>query len=157
MTGYAGTVTLACSLATYTPSNAQDLPGCSVASPAVTLSSTVTSGTAAVTVTTTAASTGRLVHPYLRDKDGRWVGGGAVLALLIFLGIPARRRGWRSMLGAVALMAALGGLAACGDFWEPPGGSTTAGTTAGTYTFTVTGTGNPTVTPVTTTFTVTVN
>jgi len=156
-TGYAGTVTLACSLTTYTPSNAQDLPTCSVASPAVTLSSTVTSGTATVTVTTTAAATGRLVHPHLRDKDGRWFGGGAVLALLIFLGIPARRRGWRSMLGAVALMAALGGLAACGDFWEPPGGSTTGGTTAGTYTFTVTGTGNPQVTPVTTTFTFTVD
>jgi hypothetical protein len=156
-TGYAGTVTLACSLTSYTPSNAQDLPSCSVASPTVTLSSTVASGTAAISVSTAAATTGRLVHPDLRDKGRRWVGGGALLALLLFLGIPARRRGWRSMMGAIALAAALGGLAACGDFWEAPGGSTTGGTTAGTYTFTVTGTGNPQVTPVTTTFTVTVN
>jgi hypothetical protein len=61
------------------------------------------------------------------------------------------------MLGALALMAALGGLSACGDFWEAPTGNTANGTTSGTYTFTLTGTGAPTVTAVTTTFTLTVN
>jgi len=80
-----------------------------------------------------------------------------VLAFLVFLGIPSRRRSWRSMLGAVALIVALGSLAGCGDFWQAPGGNTADGTTAGTYTFTVTGTGDPQVTAVTTTFTVTVN
>jgi hypothetical protein len=84
-------------------------------------------------------------------------GGGVALAFLALLGIPARRRSWRSMLGAVALMVALGSLTGCGDFWQAPGGNTANGTTAGTYTFTVTGTGDPTVTAVTTTFTVTVS
>lgn len=81
-----------------------------------------------------------------------------MLALLVFFGIPARRRSWRAMLGALLLIAALGGLSACGDFWQAPGGNTADGTTTGNYVFTVTGTGSPTVSPaVTTTFTVTVN
>lgn len=86
------------------------------------------------------------------------MGAGAVLALLIFFGIPARRRSWRSMLSAFLVMAALAGLSGCGDFWEAPAGNTAGGTTAGTYTFTVTGTGSPAVSSaVTTTFVVTVN
>jgi hypothetical protein len=84
-------------------------------------------------------------------------GGGAVLALLVFLGIPARRRSWRSMLGMLLALAALGSLAACGG----GGGTKTPanpGTASGTYVFTVTGTGTPAVTPApTTTFTVVVN
>ena len=83
--------------------------------------------------------------------------GGVALAFLVLLGVPARRRHWRSMLGAAALMVALGGLSACGDFWQAPTGNSADGTTAGTYTFTVTGTGVPSVTAVTTTFTMTVN
>jgi hypothetical protein len=86
------------------------------------------------------------------------MGGGAVLALLVFFGIPARRRSWRSMLSAFLVMAALVGLSACGDFWQAPAGNTAGGTTAGAYTFTVTGTGAPAVsTAVTTTFAITVN
>ena len=83
-------------------------------------------------------------------------GGGAVLAFLFFLGIPARRRSWRSLLVVLVMMVALGSLVACGG-----GGSSTStptvGTPAGTYTFTVTGTGNdPANTTVSTTFTVNV-
>jgi hypothetical protein len=84
-------------------------------------------------------------------------GGSVALAFLVLLGIPARRRTWRSMLGAVALIVTLGSLAGCGDFWQAPGGNTANGTTTGTYTFTVTGTGDPKVAAVTTTFTVTVS
>jgi hypothetical protein len=85
--------------------------------------------------------------------------GGAVLALLVFFGIPARRRAWRNMLGAFILLAAIGSLAACGGGSKSGGGGGgNPGTTAGAYTFTITGTGTPAVTPaVTTTFTVTVN
>jgi len=62
------------------------------------------------------------------------------------------------MLGALLLIAALGGLSACGDFWQAPGGDTADGTTTGNYVFTVTGSGSPAVSSaVTTTFTVTVN
>jgi hypothetical protein len=84
-------------------------------------------------------------------------GGGVTLAFLVVLGIPSRRRSWRSMIGVLTLMIALGSMAACGDFWQAPAGDTAAGTTAGTYTFTVTGTGSPQVTAVTTTFTLTIN
>jgi hypothetical protein len=123
------------------------------------MTSGTASGTGSVTVSTTAASAA-LAYPKLPGKSrGLFgAGSGALLALLLFFGIPARRRSWRSMLGILVLMAALGSLAACGG--GSSGGSTTSnpGTTAGTYTFTVTGTGNPTVTPApTTTFTVTVN
>ena len=84
-------------------------------------------------------------------------GGGALLAMLVFFGIPARRRSWRAMLGMVMLLAALGGLASCGGGGGGGGGGT-AGTTTGTYTFTVTGTGDPTQgTGNTATFTLTVN
>jgi hypothetical protein len=97
------------------------------------------------------------VHGNGRGWEG--AGGGAVLALLAFFGIPARRRSWRSMLGMLLLMAGLGSLAGCGG----GGGPTTTtitdpGTTAGSYVFTVTGVGNPSVSPaVSETFTVVVN
>ena len=156
---YAGTVTLSCVLTS--PTNLTDPPTCSVTSGSpVTLSSGTTSGTATATVYTTSPSAA-LLYPKLPGKSRGWAGaeGGAVLALLLFLGIPARRRSWRSMLGILVVMAALGSLAACGG----GGGGTTGpppnpGTAAGMYTFTVKGTGNPTVTPApTNTFTVTVN
>ena len=108
-------------------------------------------------VTTTAA-----VATLVKPKVGGWANleGGAVLALLVLFGIPARRRSWRAMLGVLALMVALGSLAACGGGGgsSSGGGGGTPGTTSGVYTFTVTGTGNPAVTPAPTqTFTVTVN
>jgi hypothetical protein len=164
-TTYSGTATLTCAL-TASPTGAVDLPTCALSPTTVALSSSATSGTATATVTTTApvTTTTQLVHPDSPGPDrpgkGRgWMGAGSsvALAFLVLLGIPARRRSWRSMLGAVALMVALGSLAGCGDFWQAPGGNTANGTTAGTYTFTVTGTGDPTVTAVTTTFTVTVS
>jgi hypothetical protein len=123
------------------------------------LTSSATSGTVTATVTSTAATTSQFARPDPHHKGREWmgVGSGAVLAFLVFLGIPARRRSWRSMLGAAVLIVALGGMAGCGDFWQAPAGNTAGGTTAGTYTFTVSGTGDPTVTAVSTTFVVTVN
>jgi hypothetical protein len=99
-----------------------------------------------------------LVLPNPSGKGKGWVGagGGAVLAFLLFLGIPSGRRSWKSMLGVLILMVALGSLAGCGG--GGGGGTSNPGTTAGTYTFTVTATGSPAVTPApTTTFTLTVN
>jgi subtilase family serine protease len=159
ITGYPGTVTLSCAL-TNSPSGATDLPTCSVTSGSpVTLSSGTTSGKATITVSTTLASAA-LAYPKLPGKGRGWAGAGSgmVLALLLFLGVPARRRSWRSMLGILAMMAALGSLAACGSRVSNIALSNPiAGTTAGTYTFTITGTGDPAVTPApTTTFTVTV-
>jgi ABC-type glycerol-3-phosphate transport system substrate-binding protein len=83
--------------------------------------------------------------------------------MLLLFGMPARRRSWQSMVGGLALMMALGTLAACGGGGNTaatnpmPTTTTDPGTSAGTYTFTVVATGNPSVTPtVQTTFTVTV-
>jgi subtilase family serine protease len=161
--GYAGTASLTCAVTT-SPTSAVDAPTCTLSPTSVTLSSTSTSGTVTATIATTAATTSQLVRPGSNPRgDGsnpstsKWMGGSAVLALLVFFGIPARRRSWRSMLGALVLVAALGSLSGCGDFWQAPAGNTADGTTSGTYTFTVTGTGDPTVTAVTTTFTLTVN
>jgi hypothetical protein len=105
-----------------------------------------------------------LAYPKLPGKGWMGAGGGAVLALLVFFGIPARRRSWRQMLGILVLMVALGSLSACGGGGSSGGGggggggTGDPGTTAGTYTFLVQGTGTPSVTPaVSTTFTVTVN
>jgi fibronectin type 3 domain-containing protein len=154
-TGYAGTVTLACALTT-SPAGATDLPVCSAGSSTITLSGGATTGTATVTVTT-AVFTGILVQPKTGGNMRGWTGGGAVLALLVLLGVPARRRSWRTMLGAIALIAVLSSMTACGgDFRRTT--PINAGTSAGSYTFTVTGTGNPAVTPApTTTFTLIVN
>ncbi len=155
-TDYSGTVTLNSCTVTNGPSNAVSLPTCSV-----TGTITYTSGTpnntpgGTATVDTTAASA-ELVRP----RNG-WLGagGGAVLAFLVFLGIPARRRSWRALLGIVLLFAAMGSLSACGGgSVSSSGGGGTSATTAGTYTFTVTGQGNdPASTSESTTFNLTVN
>jgi len=119
------------------------------------LSGSAATGTAIVTVTTTGFS-GELARPVTGGKGRGWAGGGAILAFLVLLGIPARRRSWRAMLGVLALMAALGSLTACGGSFFRNGMN--GQTPAGSYTFTVTGTGNPAVTPApATTFTLTVN
>lgn len=151
-TDYAGSVTLACRL-TSSPSGAADLPTCSAGSGAVTLSSSTTSATATVTVSSTSASSA-LSWPKFRDRNFGLGGGGTVLALLVFMGLPAKRRSFRS-LGMLIALVVVSGLAGCGGGGKSPMAS---GTTSGSYTFTVTGTGSPSVgsTP-TTTFTVTIN
>jgi len=148
-TAYSGTVTLTCALTT-SPAGATHLPTCSGGSSTITLGGGTTSGTATVTVSSTTNSA--MARPENNGFGRGWAGSGAVMAILFFFGIPARRRRWLSMLGVLTLMVVLGGLSACG------GKSTSSGTTAGSYTFTVTGTGSPAETPVpTTTFTLTIN
>jgi hypothetical protein len=123
------------------------------------LSGVPSPGQVAATVSTTAA-TSVLAYPRLPGKGRGWegAGGGAVLAFLLFLGIPARRRGWRSMLGILVVMAALGSLSACGGGSSTSTTTTTTGTTPDTYTFTVTATGTPSVAPApSVTFSVVVN
>jgi hypothetical protein len=138
---YAGTVTLTCALTSY-PSGAAHLPSCSVTSGSpMALSFGSASGTATATVYTTAA-TSEQVYPKLPGR-GYAGAGGALLAFLVFLGIPARRRSWRSVLGILIVIAALGSLAACGGSTFSGHISVTPGTTAGTYTFTVNGNRRP--------------
>ena len=157
-TNYSGTVTLSsCTLIAGAPTNSvADTPTCSVSAAAIALSA---SGTA--TVTTKAATTAMMTRPAFPQKGIALASSGAVLALTLFFGIPARRRSWRVMLGMFLLMMTLGSLAACGGGSSSGGGggkTTDPGTASGSYVFTVTGTGNPAVTPApTTTFTVKVN
>ncbi len=151
---YSANVTVSsCTLNSGPPANsAPDTPKCTGSSTGF-----GASGSSTVTVTTTAATTtSALQKPHI----GGWgeAGGGAVLALLVFFGIPARRRGWRAMVGMLVILFALGGLAACGGGGGGGGGSSDPGTASGTYTFTVKSTGgDPAKTTGSTTFTVTVN
>jgi hypothetical protein len=158
--GYAGTVSLSCAL-TASPAGATDLPSCSVTggSP-ITLSSGTISGTATVTVATTASTTGTLLRP--RPFHGRgWIPlSGTALALLVFVGLPTRRRGLHRFLCLVLILSVIGSISACGGGGlSGTGGGGSIGTTAGIYQFAVTGNGNPAVSPAPApaTFTVTVN
>jgi hypothetical protein len=157
-TGYTGTVTLSsCTLSSSSVSSPNDPPSCSV-SGTITYANGTATGSATATITTTSAT--QLARQ--SSAPGRWtgLGGGAVLACLVFLGVPKRRRNWLAMLGVLVVFAGLGGLSGCGGGGSS--GSTTtlnlSGTSAGTYTFTVSGTGSdPASTSASTTFTVTVN
>ncbi|WP_058185204.1 Ig-like domain repeat protein [Terracidiphilus gabretensis] len=165
-TNYSGSISLSCSLTT-SPTGAANGPSCSVTGSPVTLSSSTTSGTATVNFSTTAASA--VPGQVARLGSGRpdpgksgWTKAGAatLLAFLVFLGIPARRRAWRAVVGVLVLIAALGTLSACGGGSSSGGGGGggSTGTTAGAYTFTVTATGTPAVSPApTATITLTVN
>lgn len=152
--GYAGTVSLNCALTT-SPSGAVNLPTCSPGG-TITLSASVTSGTATLTVSTTPTTIESDAAKKSASNRLSDAGGGALLALLVLFGIPARRKAWRAMLGMIVLLLALGTLEACGGGGS--GTTTIPGTTAGTYTFTVTPQGNPepTTTPASQTFIVTV-
>jgi hypothetical protein len=164
--GYTGTVTLSCA---QTSTNATNSDGTTCAgsgsSTQVTLTSTTTTGQITFTIGTIAPTTAALARPKLPGGGNKgWLGAGsgAVLALLVFFGIPARRRGWRNMLSILVALVALGALSSCGGGSSSSGGGggqSDPGTTAGTYTYTVTATPKPSVTPTVppTTFTVTVN
>ena len=152
-TDYTGTVTLkSCTLTSSSVTNPTSPASCTVSG-----TITYTAGTATGTGTATISTTSNSAMLENRPGGKGWLGagGGAVLAFLMFFGIPARRRSWRALLGMVMLFVSLGSLAACG------GGSvstTSTATSAGTYTFTVSGQGNdPASTTGTGTFTVTVN
>jgi FtsH-binding integral membrane protein len=115
-------------------------------------------GTATLTITTTAATSAALALPK-RNGVPWYAAGGAALAGVLFFGIPARRRSWRTMLGMLVFLAALTGgvlTSGCGGSGGGGGGGGTGspGTTAGTYTVTVTGTSGTTTATGTVTLTV---
>jgi hypothetical protein len=138
---YSGTMKLTCAL-TNSPAGAQSLPTCSLnpASVAITAGG---NGTAALNMQTTAASNTAMMHPSGLGLLG--FGGGSILAGLIMLGVPSRRRRWMSMLGLL-LVIFVAGTIGCGggSNSKPPSNPGTPATTAGNYTFTVTGTDSAT-------------
>lgn len=154
--GFTGQVKMTCAVTTAI-SSPNDPPTCSVTTP-VTISGT-TAATATLTANTTASTSGALNRPL----DRFFLGGGATLAMILFFGIPARRRAWRGMLSVVAVaILFIGAAVGCGGGGSSGGGGGggggNSGTTAGAYTITITGadaaTGKVTAT---TTVTLTVN
>jgi trimeric autotransporter adhesin len=164
--GYSGTVTLTCQETDPSPNTGDGASCFTGGTGSVNLTGTGSSGTVSFTIGTTApGGVASLAYPNVHGKGkgspSGWAGAGsgALLALLVFLGIPARRRSWRAMVGMLVLFAALGGMTACGGgSTTTGGGGSDPGTAAGTYTFLIQATGTPAVTPaVSTTFTVVVN
>ncbi len=137
--GFTGPVNLSCALTT-SPSGATDLPTCGVPS-SVTISG-ATAATATLSVYTTAPSNAALDPPLRKFFLG---GGGVVLALVLFFGIPARRRAWRALFSLVALIVIAGAVGCSGggggggSGGGGGGGGGNPGTTAGNYVITVTG------------------
>ena len=143
--GFTGTVALSCAVTT-SPSGAVNLPGCS-------LSPTSTATTSVMTVTTTAATSSALDRPLNKFFA---VGGSIAVAGLLFFGIPARRRNWRTMLGVLVFAAIVGMGIGCGGSSGGGGGGGNSGTTTGNYVITVTG-ASGSLAAQTTTVNVTVN
>jgi hypothetical protein len=117
------------------PLNAISPATLTLSSPSVAIAGTG-SATATATIATTALTYAMQRPEDSRPRPDRWYeAGGATLAGLLLTGIPARRRGWRAMLGLL-LFAAAGSIMGCGVHLNP---IKTAPTTPGTYVFSVTG------------------
>ena len=146
--GFTGNVTLTATI-TSSPTGAQDPPTLSFGSTSPVVITGASAGTATLTISTTAAASGALAYP---ERPGaRWYnigGAGLAFALVFGMGIPVRRRSWRTRLGLLVFLLALTvGLLACGNGGSAGGRGGNPGTTAGTYTVTVTGiSGNTTAT-----------
>ncbi len=163
--GYSGTVTLSCAQSSG-PTTGDGTTCAALGSSQINLATCGANCGVTLSIGTT-APVAALVRPELPGSKGgpggEWLGAGAVLALVVFFGIPARRRSWRNMLAVFFAFAVIGTMASCGGGSKTTctsncGGNSDPGTAAGTYTYTVTATANPSVTPtVSTTFTVTVN
>ena len=158
--GFTGSVTLTAAI-TQSPAGAADAPTLSFGSTSPLTISSSNSGTATLTIATTAAtaSAQRPANPAARLRGA----GGAALACVLFFLLPVRRRGWRNLLGIVVLLAALaGGMTACGGGTAAGGGGGGSGsgggnpgTTPGPYTITITGVSGSMSVPTTITLTVT--
>lgn len=134
---YSGTINLTCTL-TSSPAGAQSLPTCSLNPASVSISSGGNKTTTLTVNTTSAASSARM-RP-LGPSPWRPVGGGAVLAVVLIFGFPARRRRWMSMLVLLCVIVAAGAIGCSGGGSSTPVTPSTPATTAGSYTFTVSGT-----------------
>jgi hypothetical protein len=135
-----GTVALTCALTGF-PAGAVNAPTCSAA--ALAAISGTTAVTATLTINTTAASG---ASPYTAALDKQLkriytVERTVAISALLFFGLPARRRQWKTLLPLVVFAPIAGVIVACGGAMNntliPP---TSRGTTIGMYTVTVTGT-----------------
>ena len=139
--GFTGAVSLAASV-TSSPTSATFPPTISFGSGSTVNIPGTSAGTTALTVNTTASSSG-CSNAEDRRQGSVYTLGGTALAFVLFLGIPAHRRGWRGVALLFCILGAcLGGLTACGGGSEGKScpAFVTSGTTTGSYTVTVTGT-----------------
>jgi len=127
--GFTGPVNLTCAVTTSI-SNPNDPPACTV--PASLTVNGSSAATATVSVTTTGSTSAAL------RRSARFGLPGAVLATVLLLGIPARRRRGMAlfMMLAIALTVTAIGCGGSGSHTTPVGSS---GTTVGAYTVTVSG------------------
>jgi len=163
--GYTGTLTLTCAQTSTTASGGDGTTCNPSGSDQINLATCGASCSVTFTIGTSPPVAAALDRPKLPGGGNKGLlgaGSGAVLALLVFFGIPARRRSWRNMLSILVALVAIGALASCGGGGSSGGGGgggqSDPGTLAGTYTYTVTVSATPSVTPpVTQTFKVIVN
>lgn len=146
--GFIGSVTLTAAV-TSSPAGAEYPPTLRFGSTSPVKIAGASSGTATLTISTTAATSAALAYP--RRPGVPWcAAGGATLACLLLFGVPSRRRRWRTMLGMLVILVALAsGVLSCGNGsgggnGGGGGGTGNSGTTAGNYTVTVTGTSGTT-------------
>jgi hypothetical protein len=125
--GFTGNVTLSCSVSA--PTNGVT---CSVPTTPVDITGT-SPGTATLTVTTASSSASNAPMKKLFTAAG-----GIALAMVLFFSIPARRRGWQTMLGLLIVIVSIAGIG-CGSSNNGGGGGQSAN-----YTVTVTGTSGTT-------------
>lgn len=131
LNGYSQGATFTCAV----PTN-MTLATCTVAPTSVTPAAGATTGTATVTISTTASRTASLHH-----GSGWLVGSTAVFACIFLLGAPETRRRSAGLI-AIAIVGAMTFTASsCGGGGSATASSsrTVAGTPAGTYTVVVTG------------------
>jgi hypothetical protein len=157
--GFTGGVALSASI-TSSPNGAQYPPSLSFGSTSPVSITGASAGTATLTVLTTAPTVGALTLP-VRPGVRWYASSGAALSCILFFGIRAMRRSWRTMLGMLMLLVVLAdGVLACsggggsGSGGGGGGGTTIPGTTAGTYIVTVTGSSGGTSETCTVTLTV---
>jgi hypothetical protein len=157
--GFSSRLTFSCTVTG--PATAADPPTCSVAGPpAITTTAAVTT---TLTVNTTAASsssnaTGQAVAFRKQHNRMMGLGGGSVLAALLFFGFPFRRRRAKTLLSLLLVGAFAAIVMGCGGAQKavnPVTAPTNPGTTVGSYMVTVTGSSG--VVTASTTVAVTVN
>lgn len=140
--GFTGNVALTAVL-TSSPNDAVDPPTLSFGSTTPVGITGASAGTATLTVTTTAPTSSSLVRP--KRPGVPWnAAAGTTLACILLFAVPARKRGWRTMLGMLIFFGLLtSGVLSCGGGsgggGGGGGGGGNSGTTAGAYTITVTG------------------
>jgi hypothetical protein len=152
--GYTGSVLLTCSVAPIT--GGTHTPTCSGSTVPITGAAAAT-GTITVSTTAPSSSAQKALKAKAENHTGGILGGTVALACIVFFGVPAKRKAWKSFLSVLVLVAGLSVLEGCGGGGGGTVTPTDPGTTSGNYTITVTGTDSvtPTLTS-STTFTLTV-